>query len=227
MSAAWAAVVAAIGAGVLTLVGAFGAELLRNHFRKGHEKEETLRCACESLILAAQVLGFRFWIIRTKQMSLQSRRGKLALMVGVEKPLDLMETGELVVSDLERMLAAFVTIRSLGDRPVIEQATRVVTASRRVIELSTQPVTAEEKRSGEMTSELTEAIQGLGMEERKLSWAIRDHLGMEEVGLKALGLTQEASVSTAAGVDVDRANGSADPEDGRRAPRVPSDDSAG
>lgn len=136
-STAWAVVVAALGAALLTSGGAFGLEQLRAHRAEARQKATDLRQACGELISSAHRLTQRSGFLHLTMYSRSGFNESIDIVMHHRQPIDLLELGDYLDRDFGPMLQAQASIWMIGDEELISATSEVVLAAGEVIAKST------------------------------------------------------------------------------------------
>lgn len=197
MTTAWAVVAAALGASFLTFFGTWILEWYRGVREKRVAKQDRLRDACTQMTNHALSLSLR---VSTTYRMMISRSGiweNFDQLVGIRKPIDLMDLLEWYRQDLQPMFEAQGIVEVEGDMELIKAAASLIAAASELIGTPEVAHTPRSESSAavrffrawwlnvrgfrfeeEIDRRINESVKSLGREMRNFAGLTRKRLGV-------------------------------------------------
>src|ERR1035438_2662887 len=112
---AWAVVAAALGASFLTVVGTWWLDVRRDVRARRRADREQLISACNELVSSAMGLMLRTGILAEAAILRSGLTEGLDIAMHHRKPIDPVELGDWLNSDVRQMLSSQAVVWQLGD----------------------------------------------------------------------------------------------------------------
>ncbi len=197
---AWAVVAAALGASFLTVVGTWWLDVRRDVRARRRADREQLISACNELVSSAMGLMLRTGILAEAAILRSGLTDGLDIAMHHRKPIDPVELGDWLNSDVRQMLSSQAVVWQLGDEGLIRQAAKVVEAGAALTEAMSIAVSVEPgkdadwngrviawaqrfrqaQRDPEKIAERNRKSRVLGREARVLADMMRRKLGIDD-----------------------------------------------
>jgi hypothetical protein len=156
---AWAVVTAALGASLLTVFGTWWLDVRRNVRVSQRSDRGQLVAACNEMVSSAMGLMLRTGILAEAGILLSGPTAGLDIVMHIRKPLDPVELGDWLNSDLRQMLSAQALVWQFGDEGLIRQAAKAVEAAAALTETMSIAASIEPGKDADWNERLASWLQ--------------------------------------------------------------------